>query len=337
MKNFYLSLFVLCICLHATAQFSGPFAPAKWNTSLTPGGNGTVNTAAAPASITLIGSNDPTGSNNTKKDIDFTVTVNTAGIWRFDWTYHTNDTDNDPQYDVAGVLINGIFTQLTNDAGATDQSGTYTANVVAGTSIGFRISAVDNVMGDATFSITNFSAPASVLPITLTSFVAKQQNDKVLLQWTTRDESNMTGFDVERSADGSQFTSIATVTAKNLQGLQQYETIDATPLSGTSFYRLKLREYNGQQRYSDITIIKRSFANWQLYPNPAKDILVLYFTATKPGLEKIEIVNAAGRLLQSHKFEVKAGVNSLRFENLPAAKGIYYIRTQTKALPFTKE
>lgn len=339
MKKLYVSLFLFCICLSATAQFSGTFAPSKWSTVLTPGSNGSVNTSAAPASITITGSNDPTNTfSPSAKNTDFIITVNTAGILRFDWTYHTNDSYSDPQYDLAGVLINGVFTQLSANAINTiDQSGTYSVNVAAGASIGFRISATDNIEGDATFTITNFSAPASVLPITLTSFAAKEQNNQVLLQWTTSDESNVSGFDVERSTDGNQFIKIATIAAKNSEGVHQYQTVDATAVLGTSFYRLQIKEHNGQQRYSGVAVIKRSLANLQLYPNPVKDNLVLSFAAVQSDQQKIEIIDAAGRLLQSQNVEVKAGQNSLRLTDLPAAKGIYYLRMQNKTLPFTKE
>ncbi|RYZ29695.1 MAG: T9SS type A sorting domain-containing protein [Chitinophagaceae bacterium] len=338
MKKLYVSLFLFCICFSAIAQFSGTFAPAKWSTALTSGGNGSVNTSAAPSSITITGSNDPTNTNTSTKNTDYIITVTTGGIWRFNWSYHTNDTDNDPQYDLAGVLINGAFTQLTtNTIGLRDQTGTYSVNVTAGTSIGFRISATDNIMGNATFTISSFSAPASILPITLTSFVAKEQNDKVLLQWTTRDESNMSGFDVERSTDGNQFIKIATLAAKNLEGLQQYEIVDAMPVAGNAFYRLRIREHNGQQRYSGVVVINRSLANLQLYPNPAKNHLVINFTATKPGKEKIEIIDAGGRMLQSHNIDVKAGQNSFRLATLPLANGTYYLRMQNKTLSFTKE
>src|SRR6476661_3156192 len=100
MRNLYLSFFaLLCIVLNAHAQFSGNYAPAKFTTTLTPGANGSVNASGAPASITITGSDDPTNTSNVTMDVDYTARAAASGIMKFDWSYHTNDSYNDPQYD----------------------------------------------------------------------------------------------------------------------------------------------------------------------------------------------------------------------------------------------
>jgi hypothetical protein len=222
MKNFYLSLLVLCCALTASAQFSGNYAPANWTTVLSAGSDGSVNTAAAPASITITGSDDPTNPlSATPVNTDYTIVATTSGTWRFSWAYHSNDVDLAPQYDPAGILINGVFTQLTDNGGNVDQSGTFTAPyVAAGTVIGFRISAIDNSWGNATLTISAFAAPGNVLPVTLLGFAAKSQPQNVLLQWKTADESNLSGFTVERSADGRSFGAITTLAARSFPTLR---------------------------------------------------------------------------------------------------------------------
>ncbi|MBB1284699.1 hypothetical protein HRH25_09980 [Flavisolibacter sp. BT320] len=69
-----------------------------------------MNTTGAPAPITITGSNDPSNPlTTTPVTTDFTIVAPTSGIWRYTWTYHSNDQDGDPQYDPAGILINGVF------------------------------------------------------------------------------------------------------------------------------------------------------------------------------------------------------------------------------------
>src|SRR5689334_1135631 len=167
MKAFYFLCF-LFLCYSSKAQFSFGYAPSKWNTYLASGSSGSVNTSGAPNSIMLIGSD---GANASNMDVDYTITALASGVFSFSWAYHTNDSDADPQWDIAGVLINGTFTQLTNNTpGNVDQSGNYSTSVAAGAVIGFRLRAVDNIFGNATFTISSFSSPGGTLPVKLLSF-----------------------------------------------------------------------------------------------------------------------------------------------------------------------
>ena len=46
------------------------------------------------------------------------------------------------------------------------------------------------------------------IPVELTSFTASQYNNKVELNWITVSEKNNRGFEIERSLDGKQFSTI---------------------------------------------------------------------------------------------------------------------------------
>jgi fibronectin type 3 domain-containing protein len=80
-------------------------------------------------------------------------------------------------------------------------------------------------------------------PTNLTAAVAK--NGQVTLNW--RDNSNNeTGFQIERSSDGSVFTAIATV-ATNIRKYQ-----DSTAAAGqTYFYRVAAKNNVGLSSYSN--------------------------------------------------------------------------------------
>lgn len=82
----------------------------------------------------------------------------------FNWNYSTADEDQNTQYDPFGYLINGIFTQQTDDSGGISQNGTSTFNVGAGDNFGFRIATVDNVFGRGSVTISNFSTLATPVP-----------------------------------------------------------------------------------------------------------------------------------------------------------------------------
>lgn len=78
--------------------FAGVYAPANW-TFTANGGDGSVDTSAAPASITL------TGNDNDSEGLVTVYTINAAasGPVAFNWAYNTDDDDG---MDTFGYLLN---------------------------------------------------------------------------------------------------------------------------------------------------------------------------------------------------------------------------------------
>jgi len=124
----------------AVIGFSGPFDPSTWTTSfvgdvLPPGAadNGSVNTAGAPNSITIIGGDDP---NNPDGAFNSCIGGDLFGCEiryshpafglpiSFNWSYTTNDSCG-AQCDIFGVLINGVEQILSDAGGLATQSGTF--------------------------------------------------------------------------------------------------------------------------------------------------------------------------------------------------------------------
>ncbi|MBK8622537.1 MAG: T9SS type A sorting domain-containing protein [Saprospiraceae bacterium] len=103
----------------------------------------------------------------------------------------------------------------------------------------------------------------------------KPENGKVVLSWTTANEINNLGFDIQRSQDGINFETIGWVDGHgNESGPIRYHFVDDLPLTGRNYYRLKQNDYDGKFDYSHITHIdiKRS-GNLAIFPNPVTDIL----------------------------------------------------------------
>jgi hypothetical protein len=137
--------------------FTGSYAPANF-TLVNNNANGSVNTSGAPASISITGGDN--GSFQPGSTTFFT-TAAAAGLVSFDWNYITQDVDG-PNFDPFGYVLNGFFTQLTNDDGADSQFGTASFNVALGDIFGFEVQTVDNAFGGATATISNFNAPEPI-------------------------------------------------------------------------------------------------------------------------------------------------------------------------------
>jgi hypothetical protein len=329
MRNLYLSCFALLCVLNAHAQFSGNYGPAKFTTSLTPGANGMVNTSGAPASITITGSNDPFDNPSTSAmNVDYTARAVTSGILKFDWSYHSNDLDNDPLWDPAGVLVNGVFTQIsTNAMGYVNQSGSYSVAVTAGSIIGFRVSATDNVYGNATLTISNFSAPGITLPVKLAFFTGKPLGNTIQLQWTAATEFNASHYEVQRSANGINFNSIGRVEAGAIGG--QYHFADASPLPRMNHYRLRMVDNDGSFEYSGIVVLTTGTSSatqplLSLFPNPATSTIKVLFQSTANTIDKLQLYNAAGVLMLSE--DLAPGEQNKLLNIASLSPGTYFIR-----------
>jgi hypothetical protein len=331
-KLHLLSFFALHLSLTAFTQFSGSYAPANWSIAKTSGA-GIVNTASvdasgAPSTIKITGSDDPSSPfTTTPVDIDYTVVAAASGTWSFNWSYVTNDQDHDPQYDLAGVLVGGAFTQLSaNTLNLVNQNGTFSRAVTAGTVIGFRIRATDNSFGNATFTISNLTAPASTLPVLLNQFSASAKGEIVLLSWNVATEINTNYYEVERS-NGNNFEKIGSL--KAVSPTAPYRFTDASPFEGTNHYRLRMVDNDGSFSYSPIkTVMLPSSNQLQLYPNPASASIRVSLHTVNGGSEALDLYNAGGCLLQTTRMSLKPGVNRTTLDINMLPKGLYYVRAE---------
>jgi hypothetical protein len=140
----------------ALTLFDGYYAPANWTQTIQP--DGSINTGGAPASITLTGADNGGGNKNT----DFTIAAPSGGTVSFNWSFLTADG---PFYDPFGYLLNGAFTQLTDNDGAQNQTGSASFNVLAGDVFGFRQNSDDSIFGRASTTITLFNGPVVNGPV----------------------------------------------------------------------------------------------------------------------------------------------------------------------------
>lgn len=115
----------------------------------------------------------------------------------------------------------------------------------------------------------------SALPVKLVSFnaTANQNEEMVATNWSTALEINNHYFEVERSTDAINFTTVGRVEgAGNSTSLLNYNFNDVKPLNGLSYYRLKQVDFDGAVSYSDIvgvTLGKQSSV--VMYPNPTQN------------------------------------------------------------------
>ena len=156
-------LWVVVFASPVLADFVGPYDVGNWDTTLTgspPGGGSLIDTSGAPASIEIVGGD--LGCFGTPCNLDFTIAAVASGFVSFDWGYETTDFDG-PSHEHFGFLLNGFFTQVSDDGGGISQSGSEAFAVSLSDVFGFRLDCTDCVAGPAFVTISSFSAPLVLL------------------------------------------------------------------------------------------------------------------------------------------------------------------------------
>lgn len=135
------------------------------------------------------------------------------------------------------------------------------------------------------------------LPVTFKEIEVKEvEQSAVRVSWSTSEEVHNDYFEVERSTDARRFQALGKVKGKGDTSVEQhYDFLDRTPLSGTSYYRIRQVDTDGTVSFSAIKPITRAANEATLFPNPAQERVVL--KNVQPGAV-ILIRDTSGRIVK---------------------------------------
>jgi hypothetical protein len=150
-----------------------------------------------------------------------------------------------------------------------------------------------------------------VLPIKFSSLKAYQQNDNIAVQWTVENEQNMVKYEVEKSANGRDFTQVNTTKATgNDHSTTTYNWLDLNSIKGDNFYRIKSVSLNGSIEYSKIVKVSlgKNKTGVSVYPNPVKDgVIGLQLSNAPAGTYTIILLNNAGQVVEKSTLKHAGG------------------------------
>ena len=169
-----------------------------------------------------------------------------------------------------------------------------------------------------------------VLPVEIISFNGVLNNQQhSLLQWRTTNQYNLRDFEIQRSYDGVNFTSIGLVKSVQITGsLFDYNFIDPVIANSNNFYRLKIIDQDGKFRISDVIQINNNrFPKFvELLENPAKDhISILINNANRENVS-VKLFNSVGQLVKSWDSGKINGSVSLPFNISKPTSGLYTLQ-----------
>lgn len=137
----------------------------------------------------------------------------------------------------------------------------------------------------------------------------------VALNWATATEHNNAFFEIERSKDGIHYTAIGQISgAGDSYKTLYYQFIDASPLEGTSYYRLRQVDTDDSFSYSAIVAIevKSKAPKMEIFPNPVSETLHVQWEGPSP---ELSLFNSAGQEIET-TFSREEGQATCRVNSL---------------------
>jgi|SRR5450631_480162 len=172
-----------------------------------------------------------------------------------------------------------------------------------------------SLSGNTELGENNLSTGVS---ITLTNFKGVvTDNLSVDLSWATMMESGVKYFEIERSADGINYQDIDSIKSKMNISTHDYQLLynysDVHPLTGTSYYRVKVVGKNGYNNQSPVVLIKNSQADGtKIYPTIIQNNMVFVESEKNLRSAKIEFFDLSGKKISETNWATLIGTQNIQ-------------------------
>lgn len=281
-----------------------------------------VNIYVAPVAINVHGLGNCTYGYNYDVRLEYVITFTGSNAPKS--LYYMNGTLNSQSASLYFGMPNkpGTGTTKTSNAWTSaNNCGTVTVASMNFKTISISLSAdgIDNQT--VTFAIV------ATLPVKLVNFSAREDQNKIKLNWQTATETDNDFFTVERSHNQNDWVALKTVKgAGNSTELRSYEATDDAPVSGTSYYRIRQTDFNGNATYSEVRSVRISGTTSKLsvfpVPNTGNTITINGIRDIRN--HEISVVNAAGAVVY------QAALSNATLDLPSLVKGIYFLRVKDR-------
>lgn len=209
--------------------------------------------------------------------------------------------DNDPN-DAYAALTWSLVTPPVNGSVIMNPGGQGTATVTRNdntvTLVNFVYQLCDPDGNCDTAAVTVTFPAGGALPVSLLSFKGNRNGNNVTLKWTTSNEDNNAGFEIQRLVNG-EYKTVGYVNSKNgTSDLQvNYQFTEMNYVNAVSWYRLVQVNMDGSRKILPSLAIRglEDLKKMLIYPNPGIAVNVLFGSSS---LRDITVVDLSGKLLK---------------------------------------
>jgi hypothetical protein len=164
------------------------------------------------------------------------------------------------------------------------------------------------------------------LPVTFISTKAFQKDQNIVVQWNVENESGIQQYEIQKSADGINFSETGIVPALN-KSAANYEWTDEQAFEGNNYYRVRSVSRDGKINYTAIVkvLMGKITGNISVYPNPVADGFIHLQMSNQPaGVYKIKLTNSIGQVIIISKIiHENNSTETIPVPRLP--KGVYHL------------
>ena len=309
-----------------TASLTGPYLSPYWDDNYTDAdGNVRYLLLGAPGSRKLV----------IEYNLSFLGNTGTADKHFQIWLFET--TNNIMFVYGSGNNLNDGFSTAILTNGSTDFISVNSTSHASGT-----VTQIDNnTTWPGAGRAYTFTSTGGTLPVTFLNFSGYKDGTSNQLRWATANESNNLGFEVQRSADGINYSVLDFVNSKALGGNStselNYAATDYNVTGIRQYYRLRQVDIDNRSEFSNIILIKGEkplgFTIERLFPNPARTTVNIQITS--PGKDKITVLmtDMAGRVVMQKVMNVEAGINTVPVDISQLNKTNYMLKVTTAKGP----
>jgi len=164
------------------------------------------------------------------------------------------------------------------------------------------------VLGPATATASLAGFQPIILPVKFLGFSAARKGSEVLVQWSTSEEVNADSYQVERSFDGANWTTITAVAAAgNSTALHNYAYTDRSTGSKAVYYRVKQIDRNGMFAYTTVRAITSETSNADIRVASVQNKVVLQFPQEIKSGVSVRIISLSGQVVHEKRIEQPVG------------------------------
>lgn len=177
-------------------------------------------------------------------------------------------------------------------------------------------------------------------PVTFTSFNVKSFGRSVDFTFSTASETDNDYFTIERSSNGKNFTTVATIPGNGTTSLaSEYTAKDDAPFFGTNYYKLKQTDKNGNFSYFNevktVNVITGENSGLSVYPNPVINSLNFKLPSVEQSLE-VKVVSTEGKIVFNASGSQSDINEKLQKASNQFLKGVYILTAKGNQVYTTK-
>lgn len=168
----------------------------------------------------------------------------------------------------------------------------------------------------------NVVVPLKFISYSVISNAVRNLEKSVENIWATANEVNVSHYNIQRSTNSKDFTTIGTVKAHNKNYYTYTDESTRNEKQETWYYRIEAIDNDGKKTYSTIQQItneKRETRNVVIFPNPATTTVNI---ASQQNIQQIKIINQFGQTIQ--QFNNPTQLLTLNSKLL--TKGVYIVQ-----------